>query len=254
MPRIRFVLSYDGTSYHGFQRQRIGQVTIQSVLENTLSRMSNRRVAIFSSGRTDAGVHARVQVAHADLSERWADTKRLTISMNSLLPADIRVVDAQVVRSDFHALRDVKKKMYVYFINPSVIQTPALARYCWHLRIPLDWNAVMESTKYIVGRHDFRAFAASNMSAKTTIRTVYEASWGNVKIPAFGCDTDLIYFKIVGKGFLKNMVRILVGSMVHVGNRRSKPEQIAKALRSGNRADAGPTAPPQGLWLWDVLY
>ncbi|HRK03287.1 MAG TPA: tRNA pseudouridine(38-40) synthase TruA, partial [Oligoflexia bacterium] len=212
------------------------------------------RVSVFSSGRTDAGVHARVQAVHTNLPEKWEHTEALQSALNSLLPSDIRILKAEIMPDHFHALRDAKKKMYVYFINPQPVQNPVLARYSWHLRFPLDWNAMAQAGQAFVGRHDFKAFAAADHSAKTTVRTIESFEWGTLVVPGFGGNTGLGYFKVVGQGFLKNMVRIMVGSLVRVGAGKAPVDSIARALISGQRNQAGSTAPPHGLWLWDVLY
>lgn len=253
MQHMRFVFSYDGTRYHGWQRQPNAK-TVQEVLENTLSRISNLRITLVSSGRTDAGVHARVQVAHAGLPEKTAANPRLMQALNSMLPPDIRVLDAQKAAPEFHALRDVEQKMYLYFISTGEVQPPALASYSWHLRLPLDWQAMDKATQYLRGTHDFKAFAAADHSAKTTRRTLFEARWVDSSAPAFGCDARLRVFRVVGSGFLKQMVRSLVGTLVWIGSGKAKPEHVRDLLQSRERTEVGPTAPPHGLWLWDILY
>lgn len=254
--RLKIFFSYDGTSYYGFQRQHNAQTTIQAALERVLSRLSSHRVSLLASGRTDAGVHARIQVAHCDVPAQVVqryDLERLEQSANAMLPRDIRIFRIEITSPKFHAIRDVKKKTYLYFIDPSPICVPELKNYVWSLRIPLNWAAIEKATAYLEGTHDFTAFCSSGSSVKTTKRTIYEARWG--KIDGFGFhSSSLVALRITGSGFLKHMVRTIVGTLVFIGQGRGKPELINKALSDKKRSTTGPTAPPQGLWLWDILY
>ncbi len=264
MARLKIYLTYDGTFYHGWQRQLNTPKTIQEILETKLSIMSNARVSIMSSGRTDAGVHARIQVAHATVPDtvlRLLENpspilgeSRLVQGLNSLLPRDIRVLRIEQVAPDFHALRQIDKKTYLYFIDPSPVQLPELRDHAWHLRMPLDWKAVEKATKALAGRHDFKSFCAAGSSVKTTTRTLFEAYWGTFKWRGISHTTELRVLRLTGSGFLRGMVRSVAGTLVFIGNRRAPPERVAQLLETPNRAGVGPTAPACGLWLWDVLY
>jgi tRNA pseudouridine38-40 synthase len=260
MAKIKLYFSYDGTHYHGWQKQNNTPHTIQEVLNNKLSMVANARVATLASGRTDAGVHARVQVAHAivpdTLIERLIvpDGTRLKQSLNSLLPPDIRILLIEQVPESFNALADTLKKTYLYFIDPSSVQWPQLRDYAWHLRFPLNYELMDEASKVLVGRHDFKALCASDSTAKTTVRTVHEAYWDVFPWQTMGNTTELRVFRITGTGFLKGMVRCIVGSLVAIGNGKAKPDLMSRCLETCDRKEAGPTAPPHGLWLWDVLY
>lgn len=251
--KLKIYFSYDGTAYHGFQRQKNVNNTVQEVLERALTRIADTRTKVMATGRTDTGVHARIQLAHTMVNPalfQRLGSKRFVQSLNSLLPLDVRVLRVEEADLKFHAIRSVKKKTYMYFIDVSPIQTPFLRNYAWHLWLPLDWVAMRKATEHFVGTHDFRAFCAANSSAKTTVRTIYEASWQTKVL--FG-ETQLMAFQVIGSGFLKQMIRSMVGTLVQVGNHKRSVESVAELLRVPNRKKSGPTAPAHGLWLWDIL-
>jgi tRNA pseudouridine38-40 synthase len=250
--RVKFYFSYDGTAYCGWQRQKNTPDTIQEIFENNLAKVCNSKSTLIASGRTDTGVHAHVQVAHADVPES-TNCVRLQKSLNSMLPPDIRIFKIEAARANFHAQFDVKKKTYIYFIDISSVQWPLLRNYAWSLRLPLDWRAMEKAAAFLPGKHDFKAFCASGANVKTTVRTIYEARWGVVKGSSLA-PANLMALRLTASGFLKQMVRSIVGTLVLIGNRKAPPDLIEQVLISGNRKDAGPTAPPHGLWLWDVLY
>lgn len=257
MRRLKIYFSYDGTHYHGFQRQKNVTKTVQEVLESAVSKLTATRVSILSSGRTDAGVHARIQVAHVDLPPqvfiRW-NLESLQKALNSILPRDIRIWLIQNAPAGFHAVRSAKKKTYLYFIDPSAVQWPSLRHYSWHLKLPLDWDLMRQTARSFRGTHDFKAFCASNSSAKTSVRHIYEARWGKAPAGVFGAHTELWVFRITGNGFLKHMVRSIVGTLVKIGSHKEDPSIVTRALESGDRRLVGPTAPSRGLWLWDIDY
>jgi tRNA pseudouridine38-40 synthase len=254
MARLKLYFSYDGTYYSGLQRQANTSNTIQEILETKLSMISNTRVSLMASGRTDAGVHARIQVAHCNIPDNVAARPNLMKSLNSLLPPDIRMLLIETVHEGFDALRDVQKKTYVYFIDPNPIQWPELRNYAWHLRLPLNWPAMEEATKDLLGDHDFKALCAADTTARSTVRTVYEARWGTVDWRGVGGCYELRALRVTGSGFLKNMVRSIAGTLVHIGNGKASSDLIRRCLESRERSMAGPSAPAHGLWLWDILY
>lgn len=270
MARLKFYFCYDGTHYNGWQRQKNTPNTIQQVMEDRLSKLAgDKRISLQASGRTDAGVHARVQVAHAMANETLLkylrtpaggpgsvqiDQNRLQQSLNALLPPDIRVLRIDEADADFHAQRDVVKKTYVYFINPNPVQWPELRDHAWHLKFPLKWDAVEEATRALVGEHDFKAFCAADADTSTTIRTIHEARWGTVNWQGMMGPTPLRVLRLTGSGFLKHMVRSIAGTLTFIGNGKAGPELVSQLLARPDRSEAGPTAPAHGLWLWDILY
>lgn len=254
--KVKLYLSYDGSNMYGWQRQKNADRTIQQIVEQTLSKICACPVTCTSSGRTDAGVHARIQVAHALIPEArltLIENGRFILAVNSLLPRNIRLHKAQVVPESFHAQRDVLRKTYLYFVDTSAVQVPALRQYSWNLRHPLDWKAIEKATQLLVGSHDFKAFCDADSSVKTTTRTLFEAEWGRISGFPFG-PSELRALRLTGNGFLKHMVRSITGTLVKVGEGKISHDQFKRALLSGNRKLVGPTAPPNGLWLWDILY
>ena len=270
MVRLKFYFSYEGTHYNGWQRQKNTANTIQQIFEDKLSRLAgDKRVNLVASGRTDAGVHARVQVGHADANETllkllsqpagapnqtYVEQNRLQQSLNSMLPPDIRVLKIEQVGTGFHAQRDVEKKTYLYFINPNPVQWPELRDHAWHLKFPLNWAAMEQATKALIGEHDFKAFCAADADTSTTIRTLFEAEWGDFTWRGMSAPTELRVLRLTGNGFLKNMVRSIVGTLTMIGNGKAESDLVPELLARPNRQAAGPTAPPHGLWLWDILY
>ena len=272
--RVRLDLSYKGTYYQGWQVQRPGILTVQGVLEEALAKICGRRIHIQGSGRTDAGVHARIQVAHADLPEDRSVFKKspekLVLAMNSLLPQNIRIYRVTPVSETFHAQMSVEKKMYLYWISPGVVAHPFAAEWSWSLKLPLDVERMQRATRYFVGTHDFKAYCASDSTAKTTIRTVNNCKlfwtshspFDGMQSYERGPKTSLgaclgpsyLVFGVIGEGFLKHMVRRIVGNLVQIGTQKLPPENVRNALKSGALGSAGPTAPAEGLWLWDILY
>lgn len=256
--RLKIVMTYEGSPFHGWQRQLNTRDTIQEILETALSRISNARINCVASGRTDAGVHARVQVAHADVPSKlkgMLQTGRLQHALNSLLPHTIRILGVSAAPSRFHAQKDVVKKTYLYFIDTTPVQWPSSKSYSWHLRFPLDWEAIEKATALLQGRHDFKAFSDSDGSAKTSVRILYEARWGVVHPGGpFGTSGQWRVLRLTGNGFLKHMVRSIAGTLVKVGEGKISSETVQKALLTQDRNLVGPTAPANGLWLWDILY
>ncbi|WP_264188453.1 tRNA pseudouridine(38-40) synthase TruA [Halobacillus litoralis] len=240
------IIQYDGTNYAGYQVQPNGN-TIQAELEKALLKMHKGTVVkVTASGRTDARVHALGQVIHFDtpLKIPMNNWKR---AINSLLPADIQIVSAESVPSEFHARYDTTGKEYRYFVRND--QHPDLFRrhYTHHVRAALDINAMKQACQYIKGEHDFTSFCSPKTDIKgDKVRTIYEAS--------ITSDMDEIVFTFRGSGFLYNMVRILVGTLLEIGRSERKPEDIIDIIQAEDRKAAGKTAPPQGLFLWKVFY
>ena len=267
--RIKIIFTYDGTGFFGWQVQKTSAYTVQQVLQEAFQKITKQKINITASGRTDAGVHARIQVAHADFPKvlalkmlDCAKTKqgysfpqnKLSMALNSLLPQKIRILDIKKANSKFHSIRDVTKKTYVYFIDPSAVQWPMLSRYTWNLKIPLNWKKMRLAAKKLVGTHDFQSFCASDSSAKTTVRTIDSIKIEKVKIFPLVSDVEVYAIAITGNGFLKQMVRSIVGTLVHIGDGKAEVDLIDKCLFAKNRNIVGKTAPANGLWLWDIRY
>lgn len=246
MPRWRIDLSYDGTDYGGWQVQPGTTKTVQATVEKALSILAGTPVKVHASGRTDSGVHARLQVCHADVEKR-IEPDRLRRSMNALTPPDVRVLRAFHVPPDFHARRSVREKEYRYFIWNGEVMPPFLRRYRLHVSRPLDVAAIRSAAKSLIGRHDFASFTANpNREVATTVRAVTRL---NVRKRG-----NEITISVAGEGFLYKMVRSLVGFLLKVGDGRMQPADAERILDARLRTAHVETAPPQGLFLWNVRY
>lgn len=242
---IRLLLEYDGTGYHGWQRQA-DAVTIQQTLEEALERLTGEAAALIGSGRTDAGVHARGQVANF----RTGSAIPLTAfhqGLNSLLPRDIAVLAATEAEPAFHARKSARSKTYEYRILNRGNRSPLHRNYAWWIAPRLEVAAMAQAAAILPGEHDFTAFRASGSDNLNPVRRVLAAGWQEGP-------GDWLSFTITATGFLRGMVRSLVGTMVEVGRGKAPPTILKELLTSGARHLAGPTAPPQGLYLVEVFY
>jgi tRNA pseudouridine38-40 synthase len=245
MRRVQLTLTYDGTAYRGFQVQPNGP-TIQSVTEEALSRLLQEPVRLRAAGRTDAGVHAREQVVDfADSGGRSTET--ILKGGNALLPPDIRIVSTGEVPLSFNARRDAKEKEYRYFLHLHPVASPFFSRHAWHIEKPLDLDSIREGLTHLVGEHDFASFQGQGCTAKTTVRTIFRAELGELHPP-------IRFIAISGGGFLRHMVRNIVGTLVDVGKEKYPPERVRELFSLRDRSAAGPTAPAHGLFLWSVMY
>lgn len=241
---IKLFLQFDGTCYHGWQVQP-GKPTVQGVLSEALSAMTNENIMPTGCGRTDSGVHAMNYVCSFK-TDCTIPIDRIPYALNAHLPDDIVCIDAQAVDELFSAARSAHAKTYVYTIDNSEFPSVFDLRYAWHFRFPLDIQKMQEAADLFLGEHDFIGFAASGFSVKTTIRTIYA-----LKISKNG---NLISIEVTGNGFLYNMVRIIVGTLVSVGGGKIHPVDIPGIIASGKRERAGITAPAKGLCLKEVFY
>ncbi len=244
MRTIRLIIQYDGTDYCGWQRQP-GVPTVQDTVELALARITGERVLVQAAGRTDAGVHAAAMPA-AFKTESSAPLRAFVNGINSHLPDDIAVLSAEEVADNFKVISDANSKTYSYRIFNSTIRSPLHHRTSWHVWSQLDLDAMRTAADYFIGSHDFSSFRGQGCTAATTVRridavTVYS-------------EADLIIINVNGNGFLKNMVRIMVGTLVDVGRGRFDPVHIKTLLENPDRKLAGVTAPPQGLCLLKVFY
>ncbi len=244
MRRIRLIIAYDGTAYVGWQTQPTG-VSVQETVERALREVTKQPIALHGSGRTDSGVHALAQVAHFDTDARMAADK-FAIAVNMHLPPDIRVLWSEECDPGFHARFSAKKKQYLYRIHIGAHADVFSRNTALQLHHVPDFDAMQSAAADVVGTHDFRAFMSSGTSMENTVRTVEQSEWR--KEGAFWIYT------VTGNGFLYNMVRILVGTMLDIGEHRLPADAIRTALSSAKRTDAGPTAPAHGLTLARVIY
>jgi tRNA pseudouridine38-40 synthase len=245
MRNFKMIVEYDGTAYCGWQRQENG-LSIQEVLEESIQLITGEKVSVIGSGRTDAGVHALNQVAHFKSSSSLP-LDNIYRGLNSVLPKDIVIKEMEEVPETFHALRDVKSKIYVYKICNQRLR-PALGRnYFWHVRYPLNMELMREATQHLIGTHDFSCFCATNTQVKDHVRTILD-------IDIKKNDEGIIEIKVVSHGFLKYMVRNIVGTLVDVGRGKREPEEMKAIIESKDRNIAGVTAPACGLFLKEVKY
>lgn len=248
---LKLTIAYDGTRFVGWQRQAQGE-SIQGLLEAALARLEGAPVTVHGAGRTDAGVHALGQTASVSLSCAH-DTATLVRAVNAQLPYDVRVTAAAEMSQDFHARFSARGKTYRYLIVNERVANPFLTRYAWHVPEPLGVPAMTQAALALAGAHDFAAFESAGSGTTTTTRTLTrsevrldEATW-----PAPG---PLLIYEVAGDGFLRHMVRAIVGTLVEVGRGQRAPDSISDLLAGGARAAAGATAPPQGLFLVEVRY
>ncbi len=242
MRNIKLLIEYDGTNYCGWQRQENG-LTIQAEIENVLSKVLQENVSIIGAGRTDAGVHARGQVANFR-TETSLELKEIHSALNGLLPEDIVIHSVEDVHIDFHARYSAKERVYSYCIT----QRPtALTRlYSWHLNYNLKLDVMRWAAASIIGVHDFESFCKANSEVDHHRCNVMAAQWE--------CEDARLKFTIRADRFLHGMVRALVGTMVNVGRGYTRLEEFVKILEKKNRSEAGQAAPAKGLVLEEIVY
>ncbi|WDH98179.1 tRNA pseudouridine(38-40) synthase TruA [Paenibacillus urinalis] len=255
MRNICMKVNYDGTDYFGFQTQPIGN-TIQDRIEEAIKSLTGEAVKIHASGRTDAGVHAIGQVFHFH-TESMIPIDRWCMALNGRLPEDIILTDAYEVPLEFHSRRSAKRKTYRYTINANQFLDLFNRRTQLHHPGNLDIQAMRESLPYLLGTHDFTSFASRHSTKQSHIRTLYEAELtvdSSMSRKGHPRDQGVIHLFITGNGFLQHMVRIIVGTMLEVGEGKRKPEEMKLILEAEDRSAAGPTAVSKGLMLWNVEY
>ena len=247
---FKLLIQYDGTDFHGWQVQE-NQRTVQGELERTISLLENSEVAVVGSGRTDAGVHAEGQVANIRLNRAFTPDKLLA-AINGNLWRDVRILSVEKASDDFHARFSAKGKTYVYRVVNAPVMSPFWLRYAHHEVRPLDVNKMNDAARFFLGEHDWTAFSAARSDVENRVRTVREftvESFWDTRARA-----SIIEFRISANGFLRYMVRSIVGTMLEVGRGEKDFDTIQTAIVGGDRSLAGNTAPANGLTLLRVNY
>ena len=244
MKNIRLTIEYDGKDFNGWQKQP-NKLNIQGEIERAIEEITGEKVDLIASGRTDAGVHALAQMANFKTNSKLP-VEKYPIALNTKLKKSIRIQKAEEVEENFHSRYHCKQKTYRYVINNSEQGSSIYRNLEYFIPNKLDVEKMQEAVKYFEGEHDFRAFKASGTSSKSSVRTIYKT-----KVEKQG---DRIVIELTGNGFLYNMVRIIAGTLVEVGLGKIEPNEIPEIIEKGERARAGKTLPPQGLYLVKVEY
>lgn len=244
MRNLLLTISYDGSNYHGWQVQK-NAVTVQEVFQNAVKKLFNQNIDIKGCSRTDSGVHAN-KYCVSFKADTDIPCENIIMALNSYLPDDISVLSCSDMDNDFHARYNVLKKEYVYIINNSKIRNPFLRNYTFWYRYNIDADYLNEQAQAFVGTYDYSGFCSAHSGVEDTVRTVY-----SFEVSRKG---DMVYFKVSADGFLYNMVRIMVGTLLFVNEEKIKKDELKNVILSKNRKLAGKTAPPQGLYLNDVKY
>jgi tRNA pseudouridine38-40 synthase len=264
MRTLKITLAYDGTRFVGWQRQAEGE-SIQRLLEDALARFEGAPVTVHGAGRTDAGVHALGQVASVSVNfTHSVDT--IVRALNAQLPGDIRVLDVAEAPADFHARFSARSKTYRYHIRAADVGDPFMRTFVWQLAEQLDVDAMRSAAAALVGTHDFAAFQSTGTETSSTVRTIVQSEIRGPDQPsrfalrrsaealAEAEGSALLVYEVTGDGFLRHMVRAIVGTLVEIGRGWRPVESMAQLLAAGTRAQAGATAPPHGLFLVRVDY
>lgn len=244
MRNVRFEVAYDGSQFFGWQRQD-GFESVQGAIEGAVLSLLGQVVCVQGAGRTDTGVHALRQVAHCHLDTRL-DDDRLRHALNAHLPDSVVLRRLETCRDDFHSRFDARGKRYVYLVQTTRFRPPFMRSYTHWVKEALDLCAMRDAGQRLVGQHDFRAFGNTGSEPKSTVRTIHGLRiWAR---------RERFAIIVQGDGFLYNMVRTIAGTLIHVGKGKLEPACIDRALESGERTAAGPTAPAAGLCMARVLY
>lgn len=239
MKRVKLVVAYDGTAYHGWQIQP-GAPTIEGELNKALSELLQEEIQVIGASRTDSGVHAFCNVAVFDTNAR-IPAEKISYALNQRLPEDIRVQESAEVEADFHPRHCSSRKTYEYRILNRPFSLPTKRLYAHFTYVPLNVEKMQQGAAYLVGEHDFKSFCSVNTAVETTVRTIYELTVEK--------EQDEIIIRVCGNGFLYNMVRIIAGTLMEAGRGNIEPGQIKEMLEAKDRQAAGPTAPANGLTL-----
>jgi tRNA pseudouridine38-40 synthase len=260
MRNLRLTVAYDGTDYFGWQIQP-DRPTVQGVLQEAFRSLTGESASMNAAGRTDAGVHALGQVANVRTESRLP-TERLVLGLQHYLPDDVAVLRIADVPIEFHATLAARRKTYRYVIHMSRVRDPFTRRYAWRVSHELDVAAMAKAATHLVGRHDFRCFETQGSPRVDTVRTLFDVRvervgpWSLMSGSAepAAAAGPFVVVEVTGDGFLYNMVRAITGTLLEVGLGKRTPTGVAELITAGCRADAGQTAPPQGLFLVRVEY
>ena len=244
MRNIKLTIEYDGTSYGGWQKQKNNR-TIQQCIEETIRLLTGEEVELIGSSRTDAGVHAKGMVANF-ITNSQIPADKFREAINTKLPDDIGIIKSEEVDKNFHSRYDSKGKTYCYTLVNRYEKVCIGRNYVYQVRDELNYNLMKEAAKYFLGKHDFKAFKTNGSSVKTSVRTISGLE--------LELKDDVIKIFVSADGFLYNMVRIIVGTLIEVGKGKIKPEDIESIIKNGDRSKAGPCVPPNGLVLEKVFY
>lgn len=248
--KIRFTVAYDGTGFCGWQKQKPeDQVSVAQVIEEALCKIFNEKIVLFASGRTDAGVHALNQVCHFSTSRQIDPAKKWDFcwALNSQLPPSIVVKKAWIAPEEFHSTLSATHKTYRYLLLNRPRRSAHLARYAGWERLPIDIAHLQASSKFLLGNQDFKSFQSVGTPVKDTIREIYKADW-EWRRPG------VLQFTVTGSGFLKQMVRNIVGTSLMIEKKGLSPEYLKEIIDAQDRKKAGPPAPAEGLYLMKVYY
>ena len=249
MPRYALKIEYDGAPFVGWQRQQ-SQVSVQGAIEKALSNLENKEHTIAGAGRTDAGVHAKCQVAHCDLNKEW-EPFRLSEALNfHLRPLPVAVIDCALVDKDWHARFSALERKYLFRLLVRRAPSTHEAGLVWQIGHSLDLSKMVEASKYLLGKHDFTTFRSSMCQAKSPIKTLDEIKIDRIE----GWSGEEFRFQLRARSFLHNQVRSFVGTLERVGAGSWNPVDVKKALEARDRSACGPVSPPHGLYLTDVVY
>jgi tRNA pseudouridine38-40 synthase len=273
MSRYAALIAFEGTSFCGWQKQAAGkngvhaERSVQNTIETAIAKMTREKTHVTGSGRTDSGVHASGMVCHFDLKNREWDPDILHRGLNALLRPAIRVIGIQPVETTFHAQKSAVRKQYSYYFQQGPCPLPHMEPYTWWIRKPLDLEAMRRALSHLKGKHDFKPFQASGSSVKTTVREILEAEVEHLPMPFPGMppmgtrghsgsmkEFSLVRIRLVGTGFLKQMVRSISGTLLEVGEGRRHPDSTLQILQECDRKKVGVTAPGRALWLEWVHY
>ncbi len=244
MTNYKVTIAFKGTNYHGFQRQE-SLPTVQGTVEKAFKKLLGVEVAINGCSRTDAGVHANEFVFSAAL-ESTIDCRGIVYGLNGVLPSDIAVSSCEIAPDDFHARYDCKGKEYVYIIHNSELKSPFYADTAYRSWYPIDAEKLNKASKDYIGTHDFKSFCSTACDKEITVRTIFD-----FRVEREG---DLVKFYVSGDGFLYNMVRIMVGTLLFINDDKLPADSIPEIIAALDRTKAGKTVPPQGLYLNKVFY